>query len=117
MALRDLTGAVDFGHLEAYTLNDTVVMEEVLRIFQQQCDLWSPLLTTAHDGWRDAAHTIKGAAAGVGAGLLAAAAEAAERGDAEGADLRLDKVRSAMNAAQHDVAAYLHELQLRSLRG
>ena len=117
MALRDLTGAVDFGHLEAYTLNDTVVMEEVLRIFQQQCELWSPLLTTAHDGWRDAAHTIKGAAAGVGAGLLAAAAEAAERGDAEGADLRLDKVRSAMNAAQHDVAAYLHELQLRSLRG
>mgnify|MGYP000597857034 FL=1 len=117
MALRDLTGAVDFGHLEAYTLNDAVVMEEVLRIFQQQCELWSPLLTTTHDGWRDAAHTIKGAAAGVGAGLLAAAAEAAERGDAEGADLRLDKVRSAMNAAQHDVAAYLHELQLRSLRG
>lgn len=117
MALRDVTGAVDFGYLENYTMNDAVVMEEVLRIFQQQCELWSPLLTTAHEGWRDAAHTIKGAAAGVGAGLLAAAAEAAERGDAEGADLRLDRVRSAINAASQDVAAYLHELQLRSLRG
>ena len=116
MALRDLTGVVDFGHLEAYTLNDAEVMEEVLHIFQQQCELWSPLLTMDHAGWRDAAHTIKGAAAGIGAGLLAAAAEAAERGDTEGADFRLERVKSAMSAAQYDVAAYLHELQLRSLR-
>ncbi|MDV6330213.1 Hpt domain-containing protein [Asticcacaulis sp. 201] len=117
MALRDVTGAVDFGHLEAYTLNDTVVMEEVLRIFQQQCDLWTPLLSADHPGWRDAAHTIKGAAAGVGAGILAAAAELAERGEDEGAEMRLERVRSALNAAQMDVAAYLHELQLRSLKG
>jgi HPt (histidine-containing phosphotransfer) domain-containing protein len=115
MALRDLTGVVDFGHLEAYTLSDTVVIEEVLHIFQHQCELWAPLLTTSHEGWRDAAHTIKGAAAGIGAGLLAAAAEAAERGDVQGAERRLENVQSAMNAALHDVAAYLHALQLRSL--
>lgn len=117
MALRDVTGVVDFAYLEAYTMNDAVVMEEVLHLFQQQCELWTPLLTTSHDGWRDAAHTIKGAASGVGAGLLAAAAEMAERGETEGADLRLEKVKSAMNEALLDVAAYLHELQLRSLRG
>jgi hypothetical protein len=117
MALRDVTGAVDFGYLETYTLNDAVVMEEVLHLFQQQCELWAPLLTTTHEGWRDAAHTIKGAAAGVGAGLLAAAAEMAERGEAAGAERRLETVRSAMNDALLDVAAYLHELQLRSLRG
>ena len=117
MAMRDLSGAVDFAHLEAYTMNDTVVIEEVLRLFQQQCEIWSPLLSTTHEGWRDAAHTIKGAAAGIGAGTLAAAAEAAERGEALGTEARLERVHAAMNDALMDVAAYLHELQLRSLRG
>ncbi|MEI9905505.1 MAG: Hpt domain-containing protein [Asticcacaulis sp.] len=114
---RPQRGAVDFNHLEAYTLNDTVVIEEVLRLFQQQCEIWSPLLDAAHEGWRDAAHTLKGAAAGIGAGLLAVAAEAAERGEDLGAEARLERVREAMNAALMDVAAYLHGLQLRSLRG
>ncbi len=116
MAMRDISGAVDFAHLEAYTLGDNVVIEEVLRLFQQQCELWSPLLSTDHEGWRDAAHTIKGAAAGIGAGKLAAAAEAVERGEAAGAEVRMELLRQAMNAALMDVAAYLHELQLRSLR-
>ena len=117
MALRDVSGAVDFAHLEAYTLNDAVVMEEVLRLFQQQCELWTPLLSVDHEGWRDAAHTIKGAALGIGANALAAAAAESERGDAEGAAGRLERVRGAMDAALLDVSAYLHELQLRSLKG
>ena len=117
MALRDVTGAVDFAHLEAYTLNDATVIEEVLRLFQQQCDIWAPLLTVEHEGWRDAAHTLKGAAGGIGANDLSKAAEAAERGDAEGAAGRLDKVRTAMDAALMDVSAYLHHLQLKSLKG
>ena len=117
MALRDVTGAVDFAHLEAYTLNDTVVMEEVLRLFQQQCDLWAPLLDSGHEGWRDAVHTLKGAAAGIGANRLAELAGEAEKGDAEGAGGRLEKVKDAMATALMDVSAYLHELQLRGLRG
>ena len=116
MALRDVTGAVDFAHLEAYTLNDDIVMEEVLRLFQQQCELWSPLLTTEHEGWRDAAHTLKGSALGIGANAMAELAGDAEKGDAEGAAGRLEKVKSAMGAALMDVSAYLHELQLRGLR-
>ena len=116
MARRDLTGAVDFGHLEAYTLNDAAVIEEVLRLFQHQCELWAPLLITTHEGWRDAAHTIKGAAGGIGAHALAAAAEAAERGDDTGAPTRLERVLDHMNAALMDVAAYLHELRLRDLK-
>ena len=116
LARRDLSGAVDFGHLEAYTLNDDAVIEEVLHLFQHQCELWAPLLTTEHEGWRDAAHTIKGAAGGIGANALAAAAEAAERGDAGGAQTRLERVRDEMNAALLDAAAYLHELRLRGLK-
>jgi HPt (histidine-containing phosphotransfer) domain-containing protein len=117
MAMRDLTGAVDFAYLEAYTGGDAQVVEEVLRLFQQQCELWSPLLTTRHEGWRDAAHTLKGAAAGIGAHALSQVAGEAEKGDAEGAAGRLERVRTAMDVALHDVAAYLHGLQLRSLKG
>ncbi len=117
MAMRDVTGAVDFAFLENYTMNDATVMEEVLRLFQQQCELWSPLLTTSHEGWRDAAHTLKGAAAGIGANLLAERAGEAEKGDLEGAAGRLERVKTAMDAALHDVAAYLHGLQLKSLKG
>jgi HPt (histidine-containing phosphotransfer) domain-containing protein len=117
MAMRDLTGAVDFAYLEAYTGGDVQIVEEVLRLFQQQCELWSPLLTPAHEGWRDAAHTLKGAAAGIGANALSQVAGEAEAGDAEGAAGRLERVRTAMDAALYDVAAYLHGLQLRSLRG
>ncbi|EGF89413.1 hpt domain protein [Asticcacaulis biprosthecium C19] len=117
MALRDVTGAVDFGHLESYTLNDSLVMEEVLRLFQQQSELWAPLLDTDHEGWRDAAHTLKGAAAGIGANTLAALAGEAEIGDAEGAAGRLERVKTALAAALMDVSAYLHHLQLLALKG
>jgi len=117
MAMRDITGAVDFAYLEAYTMNDAGIIEEVLRLFQQQCELWTPLLDTTHEGWRDAAHTLKGAAAGIGAHDLSALAGEAETGDAEGAGGRLEKVKSALNAALHDVAAYVHGLHLQSLKG
>ncbi len=117
MAMRDVTGVVDFAFLENYTMNDAGVMEEVLRLFQQQCELWSPLLTVSHEGWRDAAHTLKGAALGIGAGTLAETAGEAEHGDEAGAAGRLERVRTAMDAALQDVAAYLHGLQLKSLRG
>ncbi len=117
MAMRDITGAVDFAYLEAYTMNDTAIIEEVLHLFQQQCELWTPLLDSGHEGWRDAAHTIKGAAAGIGAHQLSALAGEAEMGDAEGAAGRLDRVKTAMNAALYDVAAYIHGLHLQSLKG
>ncbi len=44
--------------------------------------MWSPMLDARIEGWRDAVHTIRGAAAGIGAGALAAVcaeAEAAEK--------------------------------------
>lgn len=117
MAMRDITGAVDFAYLEAYTMNEAGIIEEVLRLFQQQCELWTPLLDATHEGWRDAAHTLKGAAAGIGAHDLSALAGEAETGDVEGAAGRLEKVKSALNAALHDVAAYVHGLHLQSLKG
>ena len=117
MARRDLSGAVDFSVLEAMTGGDDAVSEEVLDLFAQQAALWSPMLDVREDGWRDAVHTIRGAAAGIGAGALAEACATAEAADKAEAPPLLDRVRDALDVALADVAAFRHELMLRGLRG
>ena len=113
MARRDLSGAVDFAVLEAMTGGDDAVSEEVLDLFAQQAALWSPML----DVREDAVHTIRGAAAGIGASALAEACAAAEAADKAEAPPLLDRVRDALDVALADVAAFRHELMLRGLRG
>jgi HPt (histidine-containing phosphotransfer) domain-containing protein len=117
MARRDLSGAVDFGYLETYTMNDAGIIDEVLGLFQQQAELWQPLLEVGHPGWRDAAHTLKGAAAGIGANVLSEAASVAEKCDETVAPACLEAVKNALGDALMDVAAYRHEMQLRALKG
>lgn len=121
MARRDLTGAVDFGHLESYAAGDSGLVEEVLSIFREQAALWVRLLDPAgpQEGWRDAAHTLKGASLGVGAFQLAQACGAAELSGAASAaekQVMLDRIRDALDAALQDIAAYQHEMALRSLK-
>ena len=116
MARRDLSGAVDFAVLERMTGGDDAVSEEVLGLFAQQAAMWAPMLDVREEGWRDGVHTIRGAAAGIGAGALAEACAAAETAEKAEAPL-LDRVRDALDVALADVAAYRHELMLRGLRG
>lgn len=122
MARRDFTGAVDFGHLERYAAGDQALVDEVLALFREQAAVWVRLLDPAGpaEAWRDAAHTLKGAALGVGAFELAKACEAAETAsgpDAADKLTLLDRVRTALDAALCDIAAYAHERALQSLRG
>lgn len=117
MARRDLSGAVDFAVLEEMTGGDDGVSEEVLGIFVEQAGMWSAMLDSKTDGWRDAVHTIRGAAAGIGAGELADACAKAEAAPSDLASAALYRVRDELDAALSDVAAYLHELMLRSLKG
>lgn len=112
MARRDITGVVDFGYLETYAGHDMALVEEVLGLFREQSRLWGPMLDANAEGWRDAAHTLKGAALGIGAGPLADACEHAEGAGAAA----LPGVHAALDAALNDVAAYLHEQALQSLR-
>jgi hypothetical protein len=112
LARRDLTGAVDFGYLEEFAAGDLGVVEEVLALFRQQAEMWSGMLADDFAHWRDAVHTIKGAARGVGAFALGEACALAEiHGIA-----RLADVRHALAVALADISAYEHELALRSLR-
>lgn len=116
MARRDLTGVVDFSVLEAMTGGDDAINDEVLGLFSEQASLWTPLLDPKADGWRDAVHTIRGAASGIGGHELVAACADAELSEDELAAPALERVRSALSEALADVAAYRHELLLKSLR-
>ncbi len=121
MARRDLTGAVDFAHLERFTAGDAALTEEVLGLFREQVALWLRVLDPAlpDQSWKDAAHTLKGAALGVGAFALAEACGDAKAADARGPaarDRALALLRLHADAALLDVAAYLHEQALQSLK-
>lgn len=116
MSRRDLSGAVDFSVLERTTGGDDEVAEEILGLFVQQAGMWSPMLDARTEGWRDAVHTIRGAAAGIGAGALAEVCAVAEASEKDMAPARLDHVRDALGQALADVAAWRHELMLRSLK-
>ncbi|WP_158916016.1 Hpt domain-containing protein [Caulobacter sp. S45] len=122
MARRDITGAVDFAYLENYAAGDSALVEEVLGLFREQLSMWLRLLDPngPPQGWRDAAHTLKGSALGVGAFALAEVCGAAEATpDTElGARLMLfERIRTAADAALSDIAAYTHERALQSLKG
>jgi HPt (histidine-containing phosphotransfer) domain-containing protein len=121
MARRDLTGAVDFSYLESYAAHDRSVIDEVLGLFREQAGMWMRLMDPDLPGeaWRDAAHTLKGAALGIGARTLGEACAAAEDAASLSAverNLRLARVRNALDATLADIAAYLHEQALRSLK-
>ena len=116
MSRRDLSGAVDFSVLDRMVGGDDAVAEEVLALFTEQTAMWSAMLDPRAEGWRDALHTIRGAAAGIGAGVLAEVCQAAETADQAVASAGLERVRDALNEALADVAAWRHELMLRGLR-
>ncbi|MCF8505281.1 MAG: Hpt domain-containing protein [Caulobacter sp.] len=113
MARRDITGAVDFPYLEQFAAGDEEVIDEVLGLFQEQAQMWSPMISSTSETWRDAVHTVKGAARGVGAHALG---DACERAEIQGVHA-LPDVHAALDAALFDIAAYRHERALKSLKG
>lgn len=74
------TRPVDLVHLSRHTMGDTALERDVLQMFVVQSQVHLIRLKDARDtvSWKAAAHTIKGAARGIGAWPVADAAEAAE---------------------------------------
>jgi HPt (histidine-containing phosphotransfer) domain-containing protein len=112
VARRDIKGVVDFAYLESFAADDGEVIDEVLALFREQSAIWGAMLRPEHEGWRDAVHTLKGAARGVGASQLGDACEACEAAGPRG----LAGVHDALDAALADIAAYAHERALSSLK-
>ena len=76
---------VDIEHLDRYTGGDCALNEEILRLFDSQCRELMVKLESLASGeshaksWREATHTLKGAARGIGAFALGNAAAEAEK--------------------------------------
>ena len=108
MAQRDL---LDLDHLDRYVAGDAVLRDEVLTIFEEQAATWLRTLDPRADdqAWRDAAHSLKGAARGVGAWDVGHACEQAERLTGEARD---ESVRTAkLSEIEATVTAVIAEVR------
>ena len=73
--------SIDLDHLNRYVFGDKGLLDEVLTIFSEQAEQWLERLdlTLEDSAWKDAAHTLKGAARGVGSWTLGDLCEEAEK--------------------------------------
>lgn len=105
MAERDL---IDLDHLDRYVAGDRSLRDEVLRIFEDQAEMWIAALDPqAEDGaWRDAAHALKGASRGVGAWGVGEICQAAEGliGEARDEKARHETLRRLRDQVRDTVA-------------
>ena len=109
--LRETISPIDLEHLQRYTLSDRELEAELLGLFHTQSEHCLQSLRAAPNvnAWREAAHTLKGSAAGVGAFGVAEAAKLAERlaggpGDPD-AGRCLQVLEDRVRAAQHFIDA------------
>ena len=116
-AAPDSLAAIDRRHLARMTLGDRSLEQEVLQLFDRQASLLIERMRKidrAGDGAAIGAlaHTLKGSAAGIGAGRVARAAEAAEQVAVHApADLSatIDRLAQAVDEARALIAALLCE--------
>lgn len=87
---------LDRAHFDHMTGADRALQIEVLGLFRTQVEGWAAAMASA-SGWREAVHTLKGSARGIGLNTLAAACEAAET--AEDNEAALAEVRVALEQA------------------
>lgn len=101
------------------TGGDKEIAAEVLEIFRNQIETWGQMLDPADDPqrWADAAHTIKGAALGIGAQKLADVCKVAEttgRGDPSpsraAAAVMINDIRDVLYPTQDAALKLHHEL-------
>lgn len=100
-----MSAPIDLEHLNRYVFGDKALLNEILGIFKEQAALLAERMQPSMDdeAWHLAAHTLKGAARGVGAWSLGAAAERAERSFGEEERIRVlaEILREARKASDH----------------
>ena len=107
--------AIDLEHLARYTGGERALNEEVLRLFDGQIthmvsELHRLLASRDTKRWREVAHSIKGAARGVGAfamGDLAALAEPINPADAPAAKDLIAKLEREAETVRAFIGSYL----------
>ena len=110
LGLGKALGFVDFSYLEGVVGGDVSIALEVVALFRGQAPKWAAGLDPANPDWRAVAHTVKGAARGIGANALGDACEAAEYGEADA----LAAARAALDAALSEIEAYEAQATVRA---
>ena len=107
---------IDRVYIARFTMGSAALEREVLELFAHHVPGYLEQLQAAatRKAWRDAAHTIKGSAAAVGALRLARLAEMAERLDPEAADVQPEACReeaiAALTTAADEACRYIARL-------
>lgn len=89
---------LDRDHFNHMTGADRALQTEVLSLFRMQVSDWINALDAEVD-WREAVHTMKGSARGIGLMVLADACEAAENAPTSECALALSRIRSDLETA------------------
>ncbi len=89
---------LDRVHFDHMTGADRALQLEVLGLFRMQVEGWRSACAGG-EGWRDAVHTLKGSARGIGLNALAAACEAAERAPESESGTTLARISAALDEA------------------
>ena len=114
-----MTEWISRSSLKTNTGGEMDIADEVLGIFQEQVDTWGRMLDIEETAarWADAAHTIKGAALGIGALPLAEACAIAETKGREtpppsrtNAALLLNDIRDALFPTLEEVSRIRYEI-------
>lgn len=102
---------VDLAHLAQYTAGDKSIERELAGLFTTSSDRYlQTMLDTLDAGeWRVAAHSLKGAAKGIGAGEVARLAEHAEGLDVPADDQIRQKIVMDLREATGAVARYFQQ--------
>jgi HPt (histidine-containing phosphotransfer) domain-containing protein len=96
-------GSVDFGYLESFLGGDRAIAAEVLRLFRQQGEGWMESLARDDADGPTLAHTIKGAARGIGANGLGEICDRVEFG----AEAERPQLRRELGAVLEAIDGYL----------
>jgi HPt (histidine-containing phosphotransfer) domain-containing protein len=103
---------VDLAHLARYTLGDRALEAEILSLFLAQAPQSVIRLAGAqeHKHWREAAHSLKGSARGIGAWTLGDLAERAEKSVAWNVPTARRQILAGLEAALAEVGAFASRL-------
>lgn len=89
---------LDRAHFDHMTGADRALQLEILDLFKMQVEGWREAFASGA-GWREAVHTMKGSARGIGLMALAEACEAAEGADEASRGAALARVEAALGEA------------------
>jgi HPt (histidine-containing phosphotransfer) domain-containing protein len=105
--------AIDRGHLARMTFGDRSLEREVLQLFDRQATILIARIRAGNPAAvASLAHTLKGSAAGIGAGAVARSADAAELaagGPPSECSLAIDRLAAAVDEARALIAELLRE--------